>query len=197
MANSFVKLIRSVIDSYMESFETAFPAVVKKVNGDGTVDVTPSVRNTLKNMQIEPDGDDGKPLAIEGVPVMWPGTSAAVVKFELTAGDPLLCVASSRDLREWIDGGEAEGPYSPKSFSGNDLNDLVAIPMSRGGAKKVAFEISHDGKVEVTADSFTIDGELEVTGDVKIMTKTAGITLSSHIHPTPVGPSSPPQPDGA
>ena len=196
MAKSFVNLIKSVIDSYMESFETAFPAVVKKVNGDGTVDVTPSVRNTLKNMQIEPDGEDGKPLAIEGVPVMWPGTAEAIVKCELSAGDPLLCIASSRDLREWIDGGEAKGPYSPKSFSGNDLNDIIAIPMSRGGNKKVVFDISHDGKVEVSADSFTIDGELEVTGDVKIMTKTAGITLSSHIHPTSFGPTLPPKPDG-
>ena len=76
--NQIVKLIRQVVDSYMESFETAFPAVVKKVNSDGTVDVTPSIRNVLKNMQIEPDGSDGKPLPIEGVPVLWPGTSAAV-----------------------------------------------------------------------------------------------------------------------
>lgn len=116
MASSFVKLINSVIDSYMEGFETAFPAVVKKVNGDGTVDVTPSVRNVLKNMQIEPDGEDGKPLAIEGVPVMWPGTSEAVVKFSLEVGDPLFCIASSRDLREWVDGGEDNGPYSRNHF---------------------------------------------------------------------------------
>jgi hypothetical protein len=204
MANSFVKLINSVIDSYMEGFETAFPAVVKKVNGDGTVDVTPSVRNVLKNMQIEPDGEDDKPLAIEGVPVMWPGTSEAVVKFTLAEGDPLLCIASSRDLREWVDGGEDKGPYSPKSFSGNDLNDLVAIPVSRGGSKKVTVTIGHDGKVSLSADSVTltaanvkVDGELEVTGDAKFMTKTAGVTFSSHIHPTPVGPSNPPNPDPA
>lgn len=204
MASSFVKLINSVIDSYMEGFETAFPAVVKKVNGDGTVDVTPSVRNVLKNMQIEPDGEDGKPLAIEGVPVMWPGTSEAVVKFSLEEGDPLFCIASSRDLREWVDGGEDKGPYSPKSFSGNDLNDIVAIPVSRGGSKKVTVTIGHDGKVSLEADSVTltaanvkVDGELEVTGETKIMTGTpgAGIALSQHVHPTPVGPSSPPTPN--
>lgn len=170
MQNSLVKLINSVIDSYMEGFETAFPAVVRRVNDDGTIDVTPSVRNTLKNMQIEPDGKDGKPLPIEGVPVMWPGTSAAIVKFSLSAGDPVLCIASSRDLREWAEGGEDGGPYSPKSFSGNDMNDMVAIPLSRGGKKAVSVTIGSDtlsvvgkGTVEMKSDgTVLINGHLEV-----------------------------------
>jgi phage baseplate assembly protein gpV len=84
------------------------------------------------------------------------------------------------------------------------MNDLVAVPMSRGGSKKVVITIGHDGKVSLDADSLTltaenvkIDGELEVTGDAKFLTKTAGVTFSSHIHPTPVGSSSPPNPDPA
>ena len=166
-----VRLVRTLIDSYMEGFETAFPAVVKKVNGDGTVDVTPSIRNVLKNMQIEPDGKDGKPLPVEGVPVMWPGTSAAVVKFELAEGDPLLCVASSRDLRAWVEGGEDKGPYDPKSFSGNDLNDLIAIPLSRGsGDRAVSVTIGRDsykvegkGTIEMNNDgTVLVNGHLEV-----------------------------------
>lgn len=204
LEKSFIRLTRSVIDSYMEGFETAFPAVVKAVNDDGTVDVTPSIRNVLKNMQIEPDGEDDKPLPVKGVPVLWPGTSAAIVKFELEEGDPLICVSSSRDLRAWVDGGEDNGPFDPLSFSGNDLNDLFAIPMSRGGKKKVTVEISHDGNVSLDADSLTltaenvkIDGELEVTGEAKIMTGTpgAGIALSTHMHPTSVGPTGKPTPN--
>ena len=168
--NQLVKLVRRVVDSCMESFETAFPAVVKKVNTDGTVDVTPSVRNVLKNMQIEPDGDDGKPLPVEGVPVLWPGTSAAVVKFALEEGDPVLCVASSRDLRAWIEGGEDKGPYDPLSFSGNDLNDLWAIPMSRGGTRAVSVTLGRDsvsiagkGSIEMASDgTVTVNGHLKV-----------------------------------
>lgn len=169
--NSLVSLINKVIDSYMEGFETAFPAVVKKVNADGTVDVTPSIRNVLKNMQVEPDGDDKKPLPVLGVPVLWPGTAAAVVKFELAAGDPVLCVASSRDLRDWVDGGEDKGPYTPKSFSGNDLNDLMAIPMSRGGSRAVSVTLGRDsltvagnGTIEMKNDgTVLINGHLEVS----------------------------------
>ena len=44
LEKSFVRLIRAVIDSYMEGFETAFPAVVLKVNGDGTVNITATDR---------------------------------------------------------------------------------------------------------------------------------------------------------
>lgn len=170
MVNSMVKMVRGVVDSYMEGFETAFPAVVKAVNSDGTVDVTPSIRNVLKNMQVEPDGDDGKPLEVQGVPVMWPGTGAAMVKMELSAGDPVLCIASSRDLREWVDGGEDKGPYTPKSFSGNDLNDLVAIPMSRGGTKAISVTLGRDsltiegkGTIQMKNDgTVLVNGHLEV-----------------------------------
>lgn len=174
MASGFekniVRIIRSVIESYMETFETAFPAVVKAVNGDGTIDVTPSIRNTLKNMQIEPDGKDGKPLPVQKVPVLWPGTSSAVVKFSLSAGDPVLCIASSRDLRAWAEGGEAKGPYDPKSFSGNDLNDLVAIPMSRGGERALTVSVGRDtlkvegkGTIEMKADgTVVVNNHLEV-----------------------------------
>lgn len=176
ITKNLIRLIRSVIDSYMEGFETAFPATVKKVNSDGTVDVTPSIRNVLKNMQIEPDGKDGKPLPVEGVPVMNIGTSAAIVKFELAEGDPVLCVASSRDLRSWVGGGENKGPFDPLSFSGNDMNDLVAIPMSRGGSKKVSLTISHDGSLNVEANTdvsikspnVKIEGALEVTGNLEV-----------------------------
>lgn len=217
LEKSFVRLTRSVIDSYMEGFETAFPAVVKSVNDDGTVDVTPSIRNVLKNMQVEPDGEDGKPLPVQGVPVLWPGTSAAIVKFELKAGDPVICVSSSRDLRAWVEGGEENGPYDPKSFSGNDLNDLFAIPMSRGGGKKVVVEISHDGKVSVEADSVSVkaekmkvDGELEVTGGATFGDKvnaldfsTSLVSLNTHLHYAtapysavlaPFDPANPPTP---
>lgn len=168
--NQIVKLIRKVVDSYMESFETAFPAVVKKVNSDGTVDVTPSIRNVLKNMQMEPDGEDGKPLAIEDLPVLWPGTSAAVVKFTLEEGDPVLCVASSRDLRSWIEGGEENGPFDPLSFSGNDLNDLLAIPMSRGGNRAVSVTLGRDSLKVVGKGSIEMknDGTVTINGHLKV-----------------------------
>ena len=204
--SGFAGLFDSFFDSRMEGFETAFPGVIRRVNGDGTVDVTPSVRNVLKNMQVEPDGKDGRPLPVESVPVLWPGTATAVARFELAEGDPLLLVASSRDIREWVSGGEERGPYTPKSFSGNDLNDLVAIPLTMGSRKRrtTTITVKRDGTVKIECESVEIDagnvkisGELEVGkgvkagGDVTANAETLPVNLSTHTHMTAVGPSDP------
>lgn len=200
--SGFAWLFDSFFDSRMEGFESAFPGVVRRVNADGTVDVTPSVRNVLKNMQVEPDGKDGRPLPVEGVPVLWPGTATAVARFELAEGDPLLLVASSRDLREWVSGGEESGPFTPKSFSGNDL---VAIPLTMSRKRrKTTITVKRDGTVKIECESVEIDagnvkisGELEVGkgvkagGEVTANAETLAVKLSTHTHMTAVGPSDP------
>ena len=79
-------------------------------------------------------------------------------------------MASSRDLRAWAEGGEDKGPYDPLSFSGNDLNDLVAIPMSRGGSRSVSVTLGRDslkvagkGSIEMKNDgTVLVNGHLEV-----------------------------------
>lgn len=125
-----------------------------------------------------PDGKDGKPSEIRGVPVLVPGTASAAVKFELAEGDPVLLVASSRDLRRWRKGGGWDGgTYDPESFAaGNDLNDLMAIPFRREShgktEPKTTVTIGRDG--EVTANAGTLP-----------------VNLSTHAHMTAVGPSDP------
>lgn len=205
-----MELANETFDSRMEDFETAVPGVVERVNADGTVDARPSIRNVLKNMQLEPtDPKTGRLRPVQGIPVLWPGTAAAVAKFELAEGDPVLLVASSRDLRTWKEGGWAsEDPYSPPSFAGNDMNSLLAVPLrleSHGTASpKTTVTIGRDGSVkvecgnvEIDAASVRISGELEVGGSVKAdgeVTANAGtlpVNLSTHAHMTAVGPSDP------
>ena len=56
--------------------------------------------------------------------------------------------------------------------------------------------LKKDGTVELVTKSnkFRFVGDIEATGDVKAMCDTAFVTLSKHIHPTGVGPSSSPTP---
>lgn len=218
MATSFAKLFDDFFDSRMEGFETAFPAVVEKVNDDGTIDAIPSIRNVLKNMQIEPDGKNGKPLPIEGIPLLNLGSSRAVFEFELAKGCPVLLIASSRDLRAWIDAGEDGGVVTPLSFSGNDLNDLVAIPLTSTNKKKKAkilvklngeieVETNADvsvkaNQVDIDAKKLTVSGDIECNGNISadmeisamVLTPATKVSLSKHIHQTAVGASSPPTP---
>jgi phage gp45-like len=56
--------------------------------------------------------------------------------------------------------------------------------------------LKDDGSVELVTNSkkFRFVGDIEATGNVKAMCDTACVTLAGHIHPTGVGPSSPPTP---
>jgi len=56
--------------------------------------------------------------------------------------------------------------------------------------------LKKDGSVVVTTSSnkFRVEGDVEVTGDVKALCDSTFVTLSGHIHPTGVGPSSKPTP---
>lgn len=204
-----VKIASGVFDSEMETFETAMPGNVAKVNEGGTVDVRPSIRNCLSNMQLEPTQKDGQLRTIKNVPVLFPGTASAIVKFELQEGDPVLLVASSRDLSEWKAGDWVHGlPCTPRSFAGNDLNSLLAIPVrmeSHGDKKpKITVTVKNDGlvrvecgKIEIDAGSVKISGELEVGkgvkagGEVTANADTLAVNLSKHTHMTAVGPSDP------
>lgn len=210
-----VKIASGVFDSEMETFETAMPGNVAKVNEGGTVDVRPSIRNCLSNMQLEPTQKDGQLRTINNVPVLFPGTASAIVKFELQEGDPVLLVASSRDLSEWKAGDWVHGlPCTPRSFAGNDLNSLLAIPVrmeSHGDKKpKITVTVKKDGKVEIEtasdiaikAGTLDIEGDLKVSGNIEAMgdmesggcisaggevtvnAKNRPLAISTHVHAT-------------
>lgn len=207
------KALARFFDNRMEGFETAVPGVITKVNGDGTVNARPSIRNCLRNMQYEPDDPKTGDIAeICGVPVLYPGTDAAIVEFELKPGDPVLLVASSRDLRNWIEKGWAAGTTVPMSFAGCDEHSFMAMPVRRlkhYGKNKITIHVGNDGTVTITTEkvkikgNLSVDGEIESTGaissdmEVTAMAKTLQIPLSAHIHPTSVGPSDLPQKAGA
>lgn len=56
--------------------------------------------------------------------------------------------------------------------------------------------LKKDGSVEMATNSnkFRFVGDIEATGNIKAMCDGAFVTLSGHIHPTGVGPSSQPTP---
>lgn len=56
--------------------------------------------------------------------------------------------------------------------------------------------LKEDGSIEFVTklNKFRFVGDLEATGNIKAMCDTAFVSLAGHIHPTGVGPSSPPTP---
>lgn len=171
---SMSTIFEKLFDNRMEGFETAFPAIIDKVNGDGTLDVVPCVKNCLSNMQMEPT-PGGRLNPIQGVPLVHSGTASLDIAIEPSEGDTVLCVAMSRDIREWVKNGYGKGPYNPQSFGGCDVNSLVAVQVRMAGnseESKYSVSIGKDGsaffgngngKIEMAKDGkVTINGHLEV-----------------------------------
>lgn len=61
---------------------------------------------------------------------------------------------------------------------------------------KTYIKIKDDGTIEIVSKGkkITFDGDIEATGEITAQTATAPVKLSTHLHPTPVGPTSAPTP---
>ena len=190
----------------LENIETAIPATVLKVNEDGTVDCKASIRKVFPNGVF--DLLNGP---IPSVPMMKLGGSMAEFSFPSMEGDHVLLLAFSRDATKWRETAE-DGDVVPESSSGLSLMDLVAIPLvkaSREASAKV--RVTKDGDIVFTPASgrrTICDGDLVCRGDVLSIGDVSAkcveiddevsadlaVHLSSHKHPTGVGPSDAPVP---
>lgn len=190
----------------LENIETALPAVITKMNGDGTIDCKPCIR------KVAPNGvfDIVNP-ALPKVPVMRIGGSYAEFDFPVKKGDQVLLVAISRDSEQWKL--TLKDDIIPESSSGLTLNDFVALPIvapkKPHGAAKI--RVGEDGSIElVPGDSgqiwakgdLIVEGKVDAGGDVvagatiteTAIVETGGVSLQTHIHPTTLGPTSQPTP---
>lgn len=188
-----------------ESVETVIPGVITTVNGDGTVNCRPVIRKVLSNGVFDLENP-----SIEGIPLMKIGGGNAEFSFPSKVGDHVLLVAFSRDSGKWK---KDEGDdIVPSSCSGFSLNDLVAVPIVRDTEKCSAkIRVTEEGDIVLAPASgrkiiseadLCVKGKVLATDDVSAKcTEAAGtfidamaVHLSSHIHSTAAGPSSPPTP---
>ena len=206
--------IEEIVSRRLCNFETAIPAKVTAVNNDGTIAVVALIK------KVSMDGIvDNENLVMDGVKLFQFGNSSTSIELEVEKGSQVMLFGLSRHGREWLNS-KSDNAVIPKSPLGNTMNDLFAIPLfrtDRDNGKSGKIVIGVDGKVSISSkhgqtirlntdgsidinpksgSTVKIDGFLEVTKDAKFLTDTASVTFSTHIHPTPVGPSTPPSPDG-
>ena len=166
---------------------TAIPATVRKRRG-GTVDVEISILRTLTN------GGALRPLEIDMVPVVYPGSGGWSFTFPIAQGDTGLLVFSQRDADKWF----AEGVTAkPPTRRMHDFSDAIFIPGLRidedapsipdslqvRGPGGLAVDIAPDGAVTLRSGSASLsmkpDGAITLNGSTVDVTGSTAATLSA------------------
>lgn len=156
----FLKSCQSMIEGRFANFETAIPAIIKKVNGD-RIDVLPAVKGYTKNGVVA----DFENFAILGVPLLKIGTENFSISVAAKEGDKVLLIYSSRCLNGLKKNGWGKKPCDPNGISSNDANNCFAIQVcTNEAANKI--EVKEDGEINVhTKKAITINGFLEIAGE--------------------------------
>ena len=187
------------LDSYFENamlgVHTALPAVVVKYDEKThRAQVKPSVPLLMANgVQVE------LPELLD-VPVMFPAAASFDLEFPLDKDDPVMLVFQEQDIAAWKAGDKAPKSAAASRFN---LDGAIALPgmFSRPAKGKARIYVDKNGVLTWEAHKIVFKGQMVFEDDV-IARKDVyvgvgvgpGVSVSQHIHPTAVGPTSPPTP---
>lgn len=189
----------------LEGIHTALPAQVEKYDlKTRRASVKPLVKLRMAR------GASVSIPVVDNVPVVFPGSAQALIHFPLSKGDGVLLVFSEAALGNFLAGSGEE--MSAENESRFQLTDAIAIPglwaeapLSGEEALTIQYqsttvrlkgdtvEIEASGGLTFEGD-LTVKGKIEAEGEVTANAMSAPVSLSTHIHPTAVGPTSPPTP---
>lgn len=190
----------AALDAYMSAWQmgvhTSLPATVSEYDaGTHRAKVIPSVRLLM---------DNGMPVELPellDVPVIFPAAKSFDLEFPLDKGDGVLLLFAESDIASWKTGADPATPDTASRFS---LDASVAIPGLVSKPQKGAARIYVDGegilhweaKKVVFDAQLVVNKALIVRDDVYVGPAPTGpgVSLKNHVHPTAVGPSSPPGP---
>lgn len=192
--------MNAALDSYFENamtgVHTSMPAtVVKYDDSNHRAQVKPSVRMLMSNgVQIE------LPELVD-VPVMFPCAKMFDLEFPLVQGDGVMLIFQETEISSWKSGIKNASPQTASRFS---LDSAIAVPglvsSPRKGAARIYVDkngVLHWAAKKVVFDAqLVVHGDLIVRDDVFVGPEPAGpgVSLSKHVHPTAVGPTSAPTP---
>lgn len=203
---TLAELIRLAIASAQARIHVSLPGAVEAYDAARQVaDVKPLLRRNL----VASDGTelDAESLPIlMDVPVVFPRGGGGFQSWPLAKGDLVHLVFVERSMDQWLAGDGAES--TPPDFRMHSLSDAVAYPglypAKRALSSADAYNLvwGFDSGLQL---HFTPGGPLELrldgTADVSVaiaetlktwLDTTLKQWLTTHTHPTGVGPSGPP-----
>ncbi len=174
---SLQTLLKTAFDHEISNIHTALPGQITKYNSKlQKAEVMPNIQKKYYNGKVI-----DMPV-ITNVPIVFPRSSEAFIKFPLKKDDGVLLIFSERALERWLSLGGIVEPGSNRKF---DISDCIAIPGLYSFANPIpddsdnlvikykdgTFVINNDNKMAFGNN----DGELlaiidELIDDIKTLT---------------------------
>lgn len=180
-----------------EQMRVALPSIIQSFDPDA---VTAVVQPTIRYIERDNDGNTSTqdyPLLVD-VPVIFPRGGGCTLTFPVSAGDECLVIFADRCIDFWWQSGGIQEPVDGRM---HDLSDAFCIVGPQSQAKKISgisttaaqlrtddgaafIELAAGGAVTITSPQITINGPLQVNGEI---TSTGdqvagGISQIGHTH---------------
>lgn len=196
-SGALAQVLASERKTLNEQLRVAMPGIIQSFDPDAvTAVVQPAIR------YVERDNDGNKstkdyPLLVD-VPVIFPRGGGCTLTFPVKEGDECLVIFADRCIDFWWQSGGIQEPVDGRM---HDLSDAFCIVGPQSQAKKIGgisttaaqlrtddgsaiIELAAGGAVTITSPQITINGPLQVNGEI---TSTGdqlagGISQIGHTH---------------
>ena len=180
-----------------EQMRVALPGIIQSFDPES---VTAVVQPAIRYIERDNDGNTSTqdyPLLVD-VPVIFPRGGGCTLTFPVSAGDECLVIFADRCIDFWWQSGGIQEPVDGRM---HDLSDAFCIVGPQSQAKKIGgisttsaqlrtddgsaiIELAAGGAVTITSPQITINGPLQVNGEI---TSTGdqvagGISQIGHTH---------------
>lgn len=149
-------------DNVAFDIKVAFPAIVNKVNADGTVDIQPAIRDRVKNLNNQ--FEYIQLPVIPNVPVCFPSGGGYSISMPVAIGDECLAVICDSSFDYWWLYG---GIQNPVEIRRHDLTDAIAIMGIKNNTKATSFPSG----LTIKGPSIQLalsNGRIDVTGSLYV-----------------------------
>jgi hypothetical protein len=129
--------VRAAVEYSLLGLHTAMPGRIENYDAArNKATVKPLIKRVLADGKVE-----SLPV-ISNVPVVFPRTAAASLRFKVAKGDGVVLIFAERALERWLANGGEQEPGKPRH---HDMNDAIAFL----GAYSFAEPPSDDGSADV------------------------------------------------
>ncbi|HBV2600619.1 TPA: translation initiation factor IF-2 [Klebsiella pneumoniae] len=181
----------------MSAMRVSIPGIIQSFDPEA---VTAVIQPAIKGVEHDASGAEvsvNLPLLVD-VPVIFPRGGGCTLTFPVKEGDECLVIFADRCIDFWWQSGGIQEPVDERM---HDLSDAFCIVGPQSQAKKIGgisttaaqlrtddgsafIELAAGGAVTITSPQITINGPLQVNGEI---TSTgdqvaAGISQTGHTH---------------